>query len=154
MDTIPAAELPTLIGRRYPPSEWFVIDQRRIDQFAQATEDYQFIHLDQDLAAKTPMGSTIAHGFLTLSLLTHLCTEQSVKPEGLEFIFNYGSDKVRFLNPVKVDSRIRAHTKTLDVSAKGPGRWLLKNEVTVEIEGEDKPALVAEILTMYVLRAE
>ncbi len=151
MKTIPAHELTNWVGRQLPPSEWFEIDQQRVDRFARATEDFQFIHVDAERAKQTPMGVTIAHGFLTLSLLTHLCTEQTVKPEGVDIIFNYGSDKVRYLNPVKVGSRIRAHSKLKSAEEKGPGRWLVKNEITVEIEGEQKPALVAEILTMFVL---
>ena len=100
--------LKDFIGVERPPSDWVLIDQDRINQFADATIDHQFIHIDKEKAAQTPFGSTIAHGFLTLSLVSHLATFGSVAPEGLAMTINYGSDKVRFLAPVKCDSRVRA----------------------------------------------
>jgi acyl dehydratase len=146
--TITAAELPNLVGRELEPSAWVEITQQRVNQFADATDDHQFIHVDQERAAKTPFGGTIAHGFLTLSLLPHLNAENSVVPENLLMAINYGSDKVRYLTPVRVGKRIRSLQKIVDVTEKNPGQWLVKTAVTVEIEGETKPAMIAETLTM------
>ncbi len=148
---VPADELPTYIGAELGPSEWLHIDQERIDSFADVTLDHQFIHIDPEAAAKTRFGSTIAHGFLTLSLLSYLCSELVLMPEHLSMGINYGFDKVRFLEPVTVDSWIRAHVTVMDATNKGEGRFLVKNEVTVEIRGKDKPALVAEWLGMGVV---
>ena len=147
-DVIPLADLPGLVGTELGVSDWLEIDQARVDAFADATLDHQFIHIDPELAAATPFGGTIAHGFLTLSLLPHLLAEISPKLENALFSLNYGSDKVRFLNPVKVGSRIRAHTRLAGAAEKRPGQWLTKTEVTMEIEGETKPAMVAEMLAM------
>jgi acyl dehydratase len=127
------------------------ITQQRVNQFADATEDHQFIHLDPEQAAQTPFGGTIAHGYLTLSLLVHLNGENAVTPEGMSMVINYGSDKVRFLAPVRVGSRIRSLQKILEVTEKSPGMWLVKIAVTVEIENGPKPAMMAEVLYMYVV---
>ena len=143
--------LKDFIGVERPPSDWVLIDQDRINQFADATIDHQFIHIDKEKAAQTPFGSTIAHGFLTLSLVSHLATFGSVAPEGLAMTINYGSDKVRFLAPVKCDSRVRARSVMLEVTEKSPKQILVKNQITIEIEGEDKPALVAEVLSLFIL---
>ena len=151
MRTVPVDELPDHIGKDLGTSDWFQIDQARIDAFADATLDHQFIHVDPEAAKQTPWGTTIAHGFLTLSLLPHLMDEVMIVPEGTVMGINYGLDKVRFLEPVEVDSEVRAHVRLVEVTDKGGGRWLLKTEVTVEIEGVDKPALVAEPLTMFVV---
>ncbi len=151
MNLVPTAELADHVGEELGVSEWFTIDQARIDAFADVTEDHQFIHVDPEAARQTPFGSTIAHGFLTLSLLPHFLYQTMLTPEGTVFALNYGLDKVRFLEPVKVDSRVRARTRLVDVTEKGSGRWLLKMEVTVEIEGVEKPALVAEPLTMFIV---
>ena len=129
-------------------SDWLTIDQERINTFADATNDHQFIHVDPERAAKTPMGATIAHGFLTLSLLSHLTAQNSVVPESHKMTYNYGLNKLRFLNPVKVNSRIRSRSQVQTMTEKKPGQWLLQSEVTIEIEGEDKPALIAESLAM------
>jgi acyl dehydratase len=134
------------IGSELGPSGWFAIDQARIDAFADVTEDHQFIHVDREKAKSGPFGDTIAHGFLTLSLLTHLTSDCSLLPENTAMGVNYGFDKVRFIQPVRVDQRVRAHVKPLTVLERQPGQYLIKSEVTVEIEGEDKPALVAEWL--------
>lgn len=147
-EIVPKDELADYIGKEQPPSEWMRIDQQRIDDFADVSEDHQFIHVDKEKAKQTPFGATIAHGFLTLSLLTHLTKDAGVLPEGVAMGINCGSDRVRFLQPVKVDSEIRAHVKLLEVDEKNPGQILMKSEVTVEIEGEAKPALVAEILSL------
>ena len=128
------------------PSEWFAIDQDRINAFADVTIDHQFIHIDPDKAKLTPFGTTVAHGFLTLSLLTHLTSETSLMPEGTVMGVNYGFDKVRFIQPVKVGQQVRATVVPMTVLERGPGQYLIKSEVTVEIDGEDKPAVVAEWL--------
>jgi acyl dehydratase len=147
--SIPAAELPTLVGQELGVSDWLLIDQDRVDAFADATLDHQFIHVDPDRAALTPFGGTIAHGFLTLSLLPHFLESAAVPVDGILMAINYGTDKVRFLQPVKVGSQIRARTVLADVTERHPGQWLLKQNVTIEIEGEEKPAMVAEMLMLY-----
>lgn len=150
---IRADELPNLVGTELPPSPWLEITQERVNQFAQATNDHQFIHTDPEKAALTPFGGPIAHGFLTLSLLSYLNEQSAIIPDNLVMGVNYGSDKVRYLMPVRVGQRIRSHQKVLEVTEKKPGQWLIKNAVTVEIEGEETPALVAEILSMMVVAA-
>lgn len=149
--TIKAAELATIAGRELTPSDWLEITQERVNQFADATNDHQFIHVDAEKAAATPLGGTIAHGFLSLSLLTYLTSQNALLPDNLAMILNYGSDKVRYLAPVRVGKRIRARQTIAGATEKKPGRWLVRTDVTVEIEGEDTPALVAETLMMYVL---
>jgi acyl dehydratase len=148
---VPLDEMTALGGTELPPSDWLEITQARIDQFADATNDYQFIHTDPEKASKTPFGSTIAHGFLTLSLLSYLLAQNTITPEGMAMALNYGSDKVRYLAPVKVGQRVRAQQKILQADEKRPGQWLCRTAVTVEIEGESTPALIAEILTMYII---
>ncbi len=147
-------ELFSQAGQPRPPSPWLRIDQDRIDLFADATGDHQFIHVDPKQAAKTPLGGTVAHGFLSLSLIPYLMAEEALVPEGVAMALNYGLNKVRFLQPVKVGSRVRLQSKVLDVSEKKPGHILVTQEATVEIEGASRPALVAEMLAMYVLRSE
>jgi len=151
-ETIKAADLTGLAGRELEPSSWLEITQERINRFADATNDHQFIHVDPEKAAKTPFGGPIAHGFLTLSMIPYLTSETSIKPEGLVMGLNYGSDKVRFLQPVRVGSRIRALQKLLEVNEKNPGQWLIKTSVTIEIENVEKPALIAEFLAMLIVR--
>ena len=151
MKMVPIDELADSVGKDLGTSEWFTIDQERIDAFADATLDHQFIHVDPELAKQTPWGTTIAHGFLTLSLLSYFMAQLMIAPEGTAMAINYGLDKVRFLEPVKVDSEVRAHLKLVDVTDKGAGRWLLKTEATVEIRGGDRPALIAEPLTMFIV---
>lgn len=150
MEQVPAGDMRSQIGTELGPSEWFEITQERVDAFADATLDHQFIHVDPAKAAATPFGGTIAHGFLTLSLLVHLAGELVIVPEGTVMGINYGTNKVRFLAPVRVGKRIRAHARLIDTVEKSPGRHLSTYEVTVEIEGEDKPALIAEWLSMAV----
>ena len=150
-ETIKAEELPNLVGRELEPSPWFEITQERVNQFADATNDHQFIHIDPDKAAQTPFGGPISHGFLSLSLLSYLNEQSAIVPENTVMAINYGSDKVRYLAPVRVGKRIRSHQKILEVTEKKPGQWLMKTAVTVEIEGEETPALVAEILSMMVV---
>lgn len=150
-DTISLREFAGLTGTELRPSPWLEITQSRIDQFAEATNDHQFIHTDPERARKTPFGGTIAHGFLTLSLLSDLLGECWPLPEGLVMGLNYGSDKVRYLAPVKCGQRIRARGTITDVDEKRPGQWLVKTKVTIDIEGESAPALIAEILSMFVI---
>ena len=146
---VPADTLKDYIGKDMGESDWLVVDQDRINQFADATLDHQFIHVDSEKA--TPLfGSTIAHGFLSLSLMAGMPAPQ-VAPENMTMAFNYGLDRVRFLTPVNVGSKVRTKAKLLSVDDKGDGRYLVKNEVTMEIEGQEKPAYIAESLTMYVL---
>ena len=148
-----ASELQALIGREVGLSKWFEVDQARIDAFADCTEDHQFIHVDPEAARATPFGGTIAHGFLTLSLASAMSYDAVAPLDGVMMGVNYGFDKLRFLAPVRAGSRIRGRFKLLSAEDKGGGRWLLKHELTVEIEGEDKPALNAEWLGMQMVRA-
>ncbi len=146
-----ASELQGLIGQEVGVSRWFVVDQARIDAFADCTEDRQFIHVDPEVARATPFGGTIAHGFLTLSLASAMSYD-AVRPlDGVVMGVNYGFDKLRFLTPVRAGRRVRGRFKLLSAEDKGGGRWLLKHELIVEIDGEDKPALVAEWLAMQML---
>ena len=152
-NVIDPVELPNHIGREVGVTEWFQIDQDRINRFAEATEDYQYIHIDAERAAQTPFGTTIAHGFLTLSLLSMFSNKNGgIKLKNAVMGINYGLDKVRFINPVKVGSKIRARFTLAEASEKQPGRYLLKHNVVVEIEGEEKPALIAEWLGMTVIQ--
>ena len=145
---VPAETLVDYVGKEIGSSEWFEVDQERINQFADATLDHQFIHIDSEKA--TPLfGSTIAHGFLSLSLIPHLTSQVVLAPENLKHVFNYGLDKVRFINPVNVGSKVRTHSKVVSVDDKGDGRYLMKTEITMEIEGADKPAFVAETLSTH-----
>ena len=148
-----ASELQVLIGHEVGLSKWFEVDQARIDAFADCTEDHQFIHVDPEAAKATPFGGTIAHGFLTLSLASAMSYDAVAPLDGVMMGVNYGFDKLRFLAPVRAGSRIRGRFKLLSAEDKGGGRWLLKHELTVEIEGEDKPALIAEWLGMQMVRA-
>ena len=150
-ESISIAAFSGLAGTDLPPSAWLEISQERVNQFADATNDHQFIHVDVEKASATPFGGTIAHGYLTLSLLSDLLGECWPKPEGLLMGLNYGSDKVRYLNPVKVGQRIRAVGKIAELAEKRPGQWLIKTDVTVEIENESTPALIAEILSMFIV---
>ena len=145
---VPADSLKDYIGKDMGTSDWLEIDQERINQFADVTLDHQFIHVDEEKA--TPLfGSTIAHGFLSLSLMAGMPAPQ-VAPDNMKMAFNYGLDKVRFLTPVNVGSKVRIKATLLSVDDKGDGRYLVKNEIKMEIEGQEKPAYVAEALTMYV----
>ena len=148
---IPIADLPGLIGEEIGVSRWIEIDQARIDAFADITEDRQFIHVDPEAAKATPFGGTIAHGFLTLSLLSAMSYDAVPPLEGVAMGVNYGFDKLRFLAPVMSGSRVRGRFRLLSAEDRGGGRWLLKQEVTVEIEGAEKPALIAEWLGMQVV---
>jgi len=150
MRVMPKDRLMEMAGEDLGTTDWFTIDQDRIDAFADATLDHQFIHVDEDQASKTPLGGTIAHGFLTLSLTPYFTAELGVVPENLLMMFNYGLDRLRFLAPVRSGSEVRARARLLSVTEKDPGRLLIKTEITVEIRGEEKPAMVAETLTLAV----
>ena len=144
-------DLKNYIGKDLGTTEWFKVDQDRINKFADATEDHQFIRVDSEKA--TPIfGSTIAHGFLSLSLVAGISFEQEIGMiiEGTKMGLNYGLDKVRFLSPVPVNSEVRIHTKCVDVTEKNPGQFLVKNEVSMEIKGVDKPAYIAETLSLFI----
>lgn len=153
MTPTPVARLPELIGQEVGVSRWIEVDQARIDAFADITEDRQFIHIDPERAKATPFGGTIAHGFLTLSLASAMSYDAVPPLEGVVMGVNYGFDKLRFLAPVPAGSRVRGRFKLLSAEDKGGGRWLLKHELTVEIEGGDKPALIAEWLGMQMVGA-
>src|SRR6185437_371236 len=139
-------EIRARVGEEVGASSWLRIDQARIDQFAEATEDRQFIHVDPAAAEQTPFGATIAHGFLTLSLLSRMGAEAMLVPEGLKMAVNYGLDRVRFLAPVRSGARVRGRFTLDSLEEKAPGQWLMRHTVTVEIEGEEKPALTAQWL--------
>jgi acyl dehydratase len=138
------------MGADTDTSDWLLIDQVRINAFADCTDDHQFIHVDPERAANTRFGSTIAHGFLSLSMLSYFAESVGCVFENMVMGINYGFDKVRFLAPVKVNKRIRAHARLLDVQEKKPGHFLIKQEVSIEIEGETTPALIAEWLTLSI----
>ncbi len=142
----PQDELMTLVGEVIGVSDWQVIDQDRIDAFADATGDHQWIHVDRERAAQGPFGGTIAHGYLTLSLLPALLADQELPVPTPRMGINYGLDRTRFITPVPSGSRVRARTR-LDEVTEVPGGVQLKRTVTVELEGSEKPALVAETLT-------
>jgi len=142
--------LAEFIGKRLVADEWLEIDQTRIDQFATVTGDHQFIHVDPVAARNTPYGSTIAHGYLTLALLPQMLEPIILQPAGVAWGINYGLDRLRFLNPVHVGASIRTVSTLLSIEDKGPDRMLMKSEVTVEIKGEARPALVAETLVMWI----
>jgi acyl dehydratase len=136
-------EIRSRVGTEIGLSSWLTVDQPRIDAFAEATEDRQFIHTDPAAAAQTPFGGTIAHGFLSLSLLSRMAADAMLIPEGVKMAVNYGLDRVRFLAPVRSGSRVRGRFTLDSIEEKAPGQLLMRHVVTVEIEGEDKPALTA-----------
>jgi acyl dehydratase len=136
-------EIRTRTGEEVGVSSWLNVDQARIDAFADATEDRQFIHTDPAAAAQTPFGGTIAHGFLSLSLLSRMAAEAMLIPDGVKMAVNYGLDRVRFLAPVRSGSRVRGRFTLDSIEEKAPEQLLMRHTVTVEIEGEEKPALTA-----------
>jgi len=137
-------EIKDRIGSEVGVSDWILIDQPRIDAFAEVTDDHQFIHVDPAAAAVTPFGGTVAHGFLTLSLLSRMAADAMLRPDNIKMGVNYGFEKVRFLAPVRSGSRVRGRFTLQRFEEKRPGQYQFVHEVTVEIEGEDKPALIAE----------
>lgn len=148
MPLAPVEDIRARIGEEVGMSGWFELGQDRITAFAEATEDRQFIHIDSNAAAATPFGGTIAHGFLTLSLLSRMAADAMLIPDGVKMVVNYGLDRVRFLAPVRSGKRVRGHFVLAAVEEKAPGQILLRHDVSVEIEGEDKPALSAHWLTL------
>jgi len=137
-------EIRDRVGGEVGVSDWILVDQARIDAFADVTEDPQFIHIDPVAAAQTPFGGTIAHGFLTLSLLSRMAADAMLRPESIKMGVNYGFEKVRFIAPVRSGKRVRGRFTLAAFEEKRPGQWQFLHNVSVEIEGEDKPALTAE----------
>ena len=141
--------LAAFVGKELGVSAWMEVDQARIDAFAQCTGDSQWIHVDVERARReSPFGGTIAHGYLTLSLLAGKLVEMGVVPEDARAAVNYGVEKTRFLAPVKAGARVRNRVRLVSADNKGDGRVLLRTENTMEIEGEAKPAMVAEALAL------
>jgi len=143
-------ELSARTGQGFGTSARFEVSQDRINKFAEATGDFQFIHVDEEKARLTPFGGTIAHGFLTLSLIPVLGQmTEGARVSNVKMGVNYGGNKTRFISPVRAGKRVRSHTKLLDLVEKRPGQWQQTNEITIEIEGEDKPALIAEWVMQF-----
>ena len=150
MGGITPQELQAKVGEHLGTSDWVLVDQEMINKFADATGDHQFIHIDVEKARLTPFGGTIAHGFLTLSLIPMLgASTDGPKVSGVKMGVNYGGNKVRFLAPVRSGKRVRSHIKLLELDEKRPGQWQQTNEITIEIEGEEKPALIAEWISQF-----
>ena len=147
---VPKEQMLDAIGTKFEPGEWIEVGQDRINTFADCTEDHQFIHVDEEAAKNTPFGGTIAHGFLTLSLLSKMAEGNGIVPENIVMGINYGFDKVRFLAPVRAGKRVRALSEITNIQQKDDNRFLTTQSITVEIEGEETPALVCEWLTMVV----
>ena len=144
---MPVAKLDEIrkrVGEVVGTSSWIEISQADIDTFADVTGDRQFIHVDPEAAARTPFGGTIAHGFLTLSLLSRMAAGAILVPDTSRMVVNYGFEKVRFIAPVRSGKRVRGHFTLAAVEEKKPGQWQFLHAVTVEIEGEDRPALQAD----------
>lgn len=141
-------EIREKVGTEIGVSDWILVDQARIDAFAETTEDHQFIHVDPAAAAQTPFGGTIAHGFLSLSLLSRMAADVMLRPETIKMGVNYGFEKVRFMAPVRAGKRVRGRFRLDAFEEKGPGRHQFIHNVTVEIEGEAKPALIADWIGM------
>ena len=137
-------EIKAKIGTSLGASPWIEVDQKAIDTYADVTGDHQFIHVDPAAAAETPFGGTIAHGFLTLSLLSQMAAHVMLVPDTTRMAVNYGFEKVRFIAPVRSGKRVRGHFTLASAEEKRPGQWQFVHHVTVEIEGEDKPALTAD----------
>lgn len=148
MPTIAKTDITNWVGKETGLSDWLTVDQDRINQFADVTEDHQFIHVNPEAAKATPFGTTIAHGFLSLSMLSKLAEGAVLILDGVKMGVNYGFEKVRFVAPVKSGKQIRGRFTLMEATEKTPGQWQFKYAVRVEIEGEDKPALMAEWLTM------
>lgn len=141
-------DMQAMTGQVIGTSDWIEIGQDRINAFADCTEDHQFIHVNPDMAKMTPLGGTIAHGFLTLSMLSRLGA-MAISPPATSMTLNYGFDRVRFLNPVRSGQRIRGVFKLKELVEKRPGQWQQVLEATVEIEGADKPAMIAEWIVQH-----
>jgi acyl dehydratase len=141
-------EIKNRVGTEIGVSDWILIDQQAIDAFADVTGDHQFIHVDPAAAAQTPFGGTVAHGFLTLSLLSQMAAGVMLIPPTIKMAVNYGFEKVRFIAPVRSGKNVRGRFTLVSVEEKRPGQWQFLHHVTVEIEGEDKPALTADWIGM------
>jgi acyl dehydratase len=140
-----------LVGTDLGVSGWIEVDQTMIDLFAECTGDRQWIHIDVERARReSPFGAPVAHGYLTLSLIPVMAYEIGAAPEGVAASINYGLDRVRFLTPVRVGSRVRLHSHLVSFEQRAPGQYLMKQRQTVDIEGSDQPALVAETLSVLV----
>jgi acyl dehydratase len=151
MPIAPLDDITARIGTQIGVSDWIAIDQARIDQFAEATEDRQFIHVDLEAAGKTMFGGTVAHGFLTLSLLSRMAADVMLIPEGTKMAVNYGLNRVRFIAPVPAGSRVRGTFTLANIEERGDGQLLMHHNVLVEIEGSDKTALTADWIGLLVL---
>lgn len=150
MPVVTKEELLAKVGTEIGVSDWLTVDQAMIDKFAEATGDHQFIHVNPEMAKMTPFGTTIAHGFLSLSLMPVLTAKADMpRLDGIKMGVNYGGNKTRFLAPVKSGKRVRGRFKLLDLEEKRPGQWQQTVEYTLEIEGEDKPALIAEWISQF-----
>ena len=150
-EMVPVEKLKTMIGQDNGTSEWVLIDQEKVNVFADATDDHQWIHVDVENAKKGPFGGTIAHGFLILSLTPLFSSSGKYLPEGMKMVLNYGLNKVRFIAPVPVGSRVRSKMVLSGVEEKDPGRILITTTHTIEIEGQDKPACIADALAMFMI---
>jgi acyl dehydratase len=137
-------DIQSKVGTEVGVSDWILVDQARIDAFAEITEDPQFIHIDPEAAAKTPFGGTVAHGFLTLSLLSRMAADAMLRPQDVKMGVNYGFERVRFMAPVRSGKRVRGRFTLARFEEKRPGQWQFVHNVTVDIEGGEKPALVAD----------
>lgn len=143
-------DLAAKTGEVIGTSQWVEMSQDRINMFADATGDHQFIHVDPEKAKLTPFGGTIAHGFLTLSMIPYLSANSDIpKVDGVKMGVNYGGNKTRFISPVRAGKRIRGHWKLVEMVEKRPGQWQQTAEITIEIEGEEKPALICEWITQF-----
>ena len=144
-------EIVARVGSEIGVSDWLLVDQAAIDSFADVTQDHQFIHVDPEAAARTPFGGTVAHGFLTLSLLSRMAADVMLRPDNIAMAVNYGFERVRFMAPVRSGKRVRGRFRLEHAEEKRPGQWQFVHNVTVEIEGEDKPALVADWIGLIFL---
>lgn len=149
IEVLPLDKITEKVGQELGVTDWLQVDQERINQFAECTGDHQWIHVDEEKAKAGPFGTTIAHGYLTISLIPQFSGNFGVVPEGTMMAINYGANKVRLLNPVTVGSKIRDRISLGEVTEKSGGRILVSNTHTIEIDGQEKPALVAEMLTMF-----
>jgi acyl dehydratase len=145
-----AQDLAAKVGEHIGTSEWVEMTQEKVNMFADATGDHQFIHINEEAAKMTPFGGTIAHGFMTLSMIPYLSANSDIpRLDGIKMAVNYGGNKTRFINPVRTGKRIRGHWKLTEMVEKRPGQWQQTCEITIEIEGEDKPALICEWMTLF-----
>jgi len=149
VQVLPLDKIKELVGKELGVTDWFQMDQNRINTFAECTLDDQWIHVDEEAAQKGPFGKTIAHGYLTVSLLSYFAADYAILPEGTTAAINYGMNKLRLINPVNSDAKIRDRIVLTDVADKSGGRILVTTTHTVEIKGVEKPACIAEVLTMY-----